>query len=157
MDPIQINDIGEYGLKVHDSIDHQVIGLEKEDYVHFIAPLDVHVKILKAESTILCDVAVDSRIETFCSRSLAKIERDWHVNFTVDFDIEPQQQVIDIQEDIRQEVILRLPMRVISDEEQQTNRVGKQLEEMNQTNKNFIKDQNQPEGTYRPFEGLEDI
>ncbi len=36
----------------------------------------------------------------------------------MDFDIEQNQQVINIQEDIRQEMILRLPVRVISDEEE---------------------------------------
>ena len=158
MREIQIRDIGASGLVLTDTIALEETGLNKEDYVHFVTPLKVRVKLLKAETTVLCDVSVQARIETYCSRSLERIEQDWQAAFTLDFEIDPHQQTLDIQEDIRQEVILRLPMRVLSEEERKTNRVGKEIEAINRKNAHFIEEEgDRPEGTYRPFEGLEDI
>jgi uncharacterized protein len=44
------------------------------------------------------------------------MKKDWSTDFTLIFDIDKQEEFIDISEDVRQELILNLPARVLCQE-----------------------------------------
>ena len=65
---------------------------------------------------MLAMVHVASRYDTLCYRCLEDIKRDWTADFTLHFDIEKNMEFIVIDEDIRQEIILNLPTRILCEE-----------------------------------------
>ncbi len=148
MKKILIRDILAGGLKVEDTIDPSLFEKSAEDVIQFIEPLKVKALLRRFESTILLDVEVKTRFETFCCRSLVKLQKDWGVRFNLDYEIEPYQESLDIEEDIRQEIILQLPLRILSDAE-----MLKEAQEIGE-----VADEDAPpENTYKAFKGLKDI
>lgn len=148
MKKINIRDITASGLHIEDSIDQNLFEQADDDYIRFIKPLTVKAVVKRFESTILCDVEVKTRFATFCSRSLEKLELDWGLKFSVDYEIEPYQETIDLEDDVRQEVFLQLPVRILSDAEQ-----AKEALEKNEK----PPEDPPPENTYKPFTGLKDL
>ncbi|MCA9408623.1 MAG: hypothetical protein KC733_08030 [Candidatus Omnitrophica bacterium] len=142
---INIKTISEEGIEIDDAIAVEEFGFAEDDYLKFIQPLSVHAKIKKYEDTLLADIKVKSRYRSFCSRSLEKVERDWQECFTLDFPIESTTEFVEISEDIRQEVITRLPVRVLSDKEMQKE---EQEQEVKQEPPSVDAD------TYQPFANL---
>lgn len=148
MKKIKIRDITPGGLHIEDTIDQSVFEQSEDDYIRFIQPLTVKAVVKKFESTVLCDVEVKTRFATFCSRSLEKLERDWGLKFSVDYEIEPYQETVDLEDDVRQEVLLQLPVRILSDAE-----AAKEAQEK----KEEPPADRPPENTYKPFTGLKDL
>lgn len=150
MKKINIRDITASGLHIEDSIDQNLFEQADDDYIRFIKPLTVKAVVKRFESTILCDVEVKTRFATFCSRSLEKLELDWGLKFSVDYEIEPYQETIDLEDDVRQEVFLQLPVRILSDAEQAKEAMEKKEEPPVDVDR-------PPENTYKPFTGLKDL
>lgn len=147
MEKIKIRDIGDKGLSVDDTISPEVFGLTKDDYLWLIDPVQVKVKLKRFESTVLGDIRVNTRYQSHCSRSLEEVQRDWRDSFELDYEIESEQEFLEMEDDIRQEIIVRLPTRVLSDAELKKEQEDLGIEETDIT----------PENTYRPFAGLKDI
>lgn len=148
---IRICDIRPEGIEVKDQIPKEFIELKPDEYINFIAPLEVTAKIEKIETTVLAKVHVKSRFKSFCARSLVPVEKDWSQDFLLDFEIDDMTEYIDLDEDIRQEVILALPMRVLSDEEEQ-------LEKIEELKQSRIPEATQKEAkTHKPFANLKDV
>lgn len=148
MKKILIRDIPPGGLNIEDTISQSLFERSEEDYIHFIEPVKVQAVLKRFESTILGDIKVNTRYESFCCRSLEKIRRDWSIRFSLDYEIEPYQETLDIEDDIRQEMLLQLPLRILSDAEM--------AKEAREAEENPDEDQ-PPENTYKPFKGLKDI
>ena len=149
MEKILVRDISESGLPINDTISQNVFALTEDDYLRFIEPITVTGTIKRFDKTVLSDLQVSSKYASHCYRSLEKVQRDWKAKFTLDYELEPNQEYIELQEDIRQEIILRLPMRVLSDTEIEKDKL-----------KNSSPDEQEdtpPENTYRPFAGLKDL
>lgn len=147
MEKIKIKDIGERGLKVQDTISTEFFGLTREDYLWLVEPVRVDVKLKRFDSTVLGDVRVSTRFQSSCSRTLEDVCRDWEDSFELDYELEPEQELLDMEDDIRQEIIVRLPTRVLSDSELQKEQEDLGLEEEDMP----------PANTYRPFAGLKDL
>jgi len=114
---IKIADI-RTGLVVRQELDADYFGLTKEDYVHFVAPIKIVASLQRLEDVVIADVKISTVFESYCSRTLKEVEKEWSQEFNLDFAIGVNLEYIDIADDIRQEVIMRLPMRVLSEEEQ---------------------------------------
>ncbi len=147
MEKIKIRDIGERGLKVHDTISAELFGLTKEDYLWLVEPVQVDVSLKRFDATVLGDVRVSTRYQSSCCRTLEEIQRDWRDSFELDYEIGADQEYLDMEDDIRQEIIVRLPTRVLSDAELKKEQEDLGIEE----------DDLPPHNTYRPFAGLKDL
>lgn len=147
--PLRINvrDITSKGLDVAADLSIEYMGLTKDDYVHFITPLHVTAHVNKFDTTILSNVQVSGRFESFCSRSLERLERDWQDKFTLDFEFDNTVEFINLGEDIRQEVILRLPVRLLSEKEEAKAKSEKEKSEQ-------VDSDIGEEKTYQPFKNL---
>ena len=142
---IHICDVGSDGLSIDESLDASFIGLTEDDYLKLIAPVRIQAKVERVDDTLFVHCTTQSRYESFCARSLEKVERDWQERFTLDFEIQSKQEYIDISEDIRQEIIIRLPTKVLSDAE-----INKEQAEPAATE--VVESESK---TYQPFANLE--
>lgn len=139
------------GMEINDELPPEYVGLTKEDYLYFKAPLKVHAAIKKVENLFFSEVDVEGRFTSFCYRSLETVERDWKIHFQLETPFEPNVEFIDLAEEIRQEIILGLPMRVLSDKEMAKEKSAKKIIE--EPVEKPINDE-RPPNTYRPFENL---
>ena len=114
---ISIKDIHPEGIEVSDHISAATIGLTRDDPGYFIAPLDVQAKVNRVSDTVLAKTKVRGKYRSACARCLAEIERDWNGNFLFDFSVDKQTKAVELDEDIRQEVLLNLPPRVLCKED----------------------------------------
>jgi len=114
---IYIKDIRQEGIFVDYQIPAETLGLTQEDYLQFIKPIEVSALIERVDNTVLGKIKVKSRYKSFCCRTLVDVERDWPQEFLLDFQIDRATEFIEMDEDIRQEIILGLPVRVLCDEE----------------------------------------
>jgi len=114
---IKVKDILPEGIEVSDHIPAATIGLTQKDEGYFAAPLEVQAKVSRVNSTVLAKTKVHGKYRSVCARCLAEIERDWNGNFLFDLAVEKQTEAVELDEDIRQEVLLNLPPRVLCKED----------------------------------------
>ena len=114
---ILIKDIKPEGIEVADHIPVATIGLTQNDPGYFIAPLDVQAKVNRVSNTVLAKTRVRGRYRSACARCLADVDQDWNGNFLLDLAIDKQTEAVELDEDIRQEVLLNLPPRVLCKED----------------------------------------
>lgn len=150
MDKIKVRDIPESGIDIEDSIDLECFEQSGQEFVRLIRPVRVHANIRRFDATVISEVRIDTRYESKCYRSLEDVTRDWSVRFELDYELEDKQEELDLEDDIRQEVILRLPTRVLSDAELAK---GEPVEEVIDEDE----EEDAPEGMYKPFSGLKDL
>lgn len=110
---IRIKDIRQEGLDVHGQIPAQTVGFTPEDSVGFIRPLDVQAQVQRAENTVLVKTHVTGILASSCIRCLERVEQAWGQDFLLVFPVDRQTESIELDENIRQEVILHLPQRVL--------------------------------------------
>jgi len=110
---IHIRQIKPDGLELSESLSSEWVGLTRKDNIRFIVPVDVKVKVTRADDEAFVEIEASSRYEAFCYRCLEDMENNWAANFTLSFSIEKQAEFIDISEDVRQELILNLPTRIL--------------------------------------------
>jgi len=144
---IKINDIHPEGSEFHEKIPYEEVGLKKDDYIHFDAPLHIDVMCELFDEIVLAKVKVKSHFTTYCARTLVSVKKDWSQSFTLDFEIEKKAEYVDMWEDVRQEIVMALPVRVVTDEEAMKEFVFGKKEERPVEDDLEMK-------TYKPFEGL---
>ena len=105
--------IGQEGLELEQTLSADMIGLTGGDDVRLIAPIAIKAEVFRAEDEIIAKVTGVSRYESFCGRCLETVKQDWSTAFTLSFDIDGTTDFIDMDEDIRQELILNLPFRIL--------------------------------------------
>jgi uncharacterized metal-binding protein YceD (DUF177 family) len=144
---IDVRTIKPAGLDVDYEIPAEYIGLTKEDYVRFISPLHVKAHLDKAKDVLLSWVHVKGRFASLSSRSKVPVERDWEIDFTLDIILEADTTFIDFDDEVRQEVIMNLPMRVFAD--------GEENEDSGLQDVDEALFDDEKDGTYEPFADLQ--
>jgi uncharacterized protein len=114
---VQIRRIGPDGLDLKESFPVELIGQTQSDAVQFISPFEVEAKIVRIDNEVIAGVAVKSHYESFCSRCLEELKQDWTTKFTLTFDTKEYTEFIEMDEDIRQELVLNLPVRILCRED----------------------------------------
>ncbi|MDO8580210.1 MAG: YceD family protein [Candidatus Omnitrophota bacterium] len=160
---IIVKDIKPGGIDVHETIAAEEIGLAKEDYMHFTAPLDVAAHIERLKNMVAAQAQITGHYESFCSRCLESVEGDLNQGYDASFPINPATEFVEVGEDIRQEVILNLPTIVLCKEDCQGICPGcgasLNTEPCRCKKDKSKRPKSSPEkgDTYRPFEKLKDI
>ncbi len=109
---IVIRDITYKGLKLCERVEPARIGLVPED-LKCLAPLTITAKVERVENTILAHTRVEGRYSFLCSRCLEAVETDRCQEFEFDYAIEKGMESIDLGEDLRQELILSCPPKIL--------------------------------------------
>jgi uncharacterized metal-binding protein YceD (DUF177 family) len=110
---IRIKDIRREGLNVSEEMAPDILAKEEEAGIQFTAPIGVRAKLEKLDNTVLAHVNVKGKYLSFCARCLKDMEGDFEREFDLDFEITPTTETIDLGEDIRQEIILNVPFRLL--------------------------------------------
>jgi uncharacterized protein len=110
---VQIRRIGPEGLELTESLPADIIGLNNDTVLKFLSPFAVRAVATKPEDEVIISFVVQSRYESSCGRCLAKVEHDWVAEFTLTYSTKEFKEFVELDEDIRQELILNLPVRVL--------------------------------------------
>jgi uncharacterized protein len=110
---ILVRQIGPEGMDLQESFAVETVEMAQTDVVRFLLPFDTKAKVTRGRDEILAPVTVTSRYASFCSRCLEELAQDWSVQFTLTFNTKEYPEFIEIDEEIRQELILNLPVRVL--------------------------------------------
>ncbi len=110
---IRVRDIKSDGLELNEEVTAQDIGLVTEDYIKVKDPISVKASAQKAENTVLVTVEAQGEFESFCARCLEPIVKNWQKEFFFDFKIQPTTEHIELDEDIRQELMLNFPAKIL--------------------------------------------
>ena len=113
---IAIRDIPTRGLELTEQITPESIGLLKED-VGCISPLGIKAKIERTTDVVLVEIQLQLKLNLECTSCLDLIEKIRSLEFSLDYKIEKTTEFIDLGEDIRQEIILRIPTRILCRED----------------------------------------
>ena len=117
MRKISVREIKPEGLELKDKIDSSFIGLRDEDLLKFTGPIEVELAIEKVDSTVLAKTKVLGKFITICARCLEPIERTWNEKYYLDVPVTRSTEYIDLEENIRQEILLNLPTRLLCKED----------------------------------------
>ena len=109
---IIIKDIPSKGMELEREVEPTVIGLEDAEY-KCLSPLKVIGRAERVEDTVLVHVEVEARFLYTCSRCLETFERSNVKELDFDYAIDNATKTIDVGDDIRQEMIMDLPLRVL--------------------------------------------
>jgi uncharacterized protein len=110
---IHVDKIPPEGLELEERIEPQRLSLDLEmQGVGFYKAVDIKASFEKTGSEVLVDVVLEAPVEYICSRCLSKFEDIFKKTFNVNYEVEPN-DTIDIDEDIRQEMLLDYPMKLL--------------------------------------------
>ncbi len=111
---IHIRDIPEEGLALNSTFPNDLIDKREDDGLTFIEPLDLHLKVYKAQDELIVHIGTRGKFHAFCSRCLTDVKQDYKTQADLFYQIESRgADFIDITEDLRQEILLNLPDRVL--------------------------------------------
>ena len=110
---IRVKDVKQEGIEVQGQLASEAIGERATDELRFLAPLRVEARVERVDLTLLVHVRMEGRYHCVCYRCLEDVEATWRREFDLDFALQRHTEFVELDEDLRQEVILSLPMRVL--------------------------------------------
>lgn len=150
---IHLKEIKPEGILIKDTIPASDIGIDKDDFLQLVAPVNVTAKVFRADDVVIANCIIKSRYHSYCARSMEEVQRDWTESFDLEFPIDQKTEYIELDDDIRQEVIVRIPLKVLSDRElakERDNPAG----EVNPDVPVILKELSSEENTHKPFDKL---
>lgn len=113
---VNIRNIPADGLDFDRTVAAEQIGLVDKDF-KVLSPLNIRAFIEKADDAIIAHTTVEGAYEMTCGRCLDPIEKKRRDTFDLFFEINPEDDFIDLGEDIRQEMLIKLSSIMMSAEE----------------------------------------
>lgn len=110
---VQVRRIRPEGIELTDSFPGDLIQLTQKDVLKFPSPFEVRAFITRAEDEVIAKITVSSRLDSFCFRCLESVEQNWISEFTLSYDTKGNTEFIEMDDDIRQELILNLPLNIL--------------------------------------------
>jgi len=110
---IHVDKIPEGGLVLTEQLDpcKMSVGLDAQG-ISFIKSIDAKAKVAKRGLEVFVDVTLEAPVEYTCARCLAKFQSVFKKEFDVSYEVKPG-DIMEVDEDIRQEMILDYPMKVV--------------------------------------------
>ena len=100
-------------MTLEEVFDPQTTGLTEKDAVYFARPIRITAKIERLDDQVIVKMHLDGLYLSFCSRCLCDIKQNWIQDFLFDFSIDRNTEYIEMDEDIRQEILLNLPGKIL--------------------------------------------
>jgi len=113
---IAVRDITSNGINIDQSIPKEGIGLSSEE-VDIRSLLNVKAHLQKVDNFIIADTHIKAEFGFLCSRCLEELSSTEERSYKFDFEIDPTNEYIDLGEEIRQEIILANPAKVLCSKE----------------------------------------
>lgn len=109
---INVNQIPLSGVTLEEEIGSKELELETEE-ISFRQPVKVKVDITKITNAVSANLSLKASFYTGCSRCLQEVNIDLSKTLKLSFQVVNTNQVIDFNSDIRQEIILDYPMKIL--------------------------------------------
>jgi len=109
---VEINKIPAEGLELEEELDPQDLELDT-DQIKFKAPLKVYAKATKVTNSIRVEISLEGRMYLICGRCLGEFQRQLSQNLALNFIVDKDELFIDLDPEIRQEIILNYPWKVL--------------------------------------------
>ena len=113
---ISVRDIPVGGLNIDQSIPKEGIGLSSEE-VDIRSLLNVKAHLEKVDHFVIADTRIKAEFGYLCARCLEELSSIQERTYKFDFEIDPENEFIDLGEEIRQEMILDNPAKVLCGKE----------------------------------------
>ena len=115
---IRVADIRGGGIfQQSEKISAKELGFSNEYDVTFDSDFNIDAAIQRLNSVLIAETTVAVKMSTVCSRCLEPMTLDWKKSFIFDFAVSKETQSVDMNEDIRQEVLLNLPLKLLCTED----------------------------------------
>ena len=112
---IAVTDISSAGAEVSGVIDEADLDIRPEE-IKSLIPLAIKGRIERIDNIICAKVRVKGRFRYVCGRCLEACEKDLDQKFDFHYTIDPEISYIDVGEDVREEIILGFPDKVLCGE-----------------------------------------
>lgn len=100
-----------------EAIPLELFDLGDQEGIRFLGPLSASAHADKVDNSVLVKVHMHGRHRSPCCRCLETVEEDWDRDFVFDYPVSRDTEAVELDEDIRQEVILSLPQRILCRED----------------------------------------
>ena len=112
---IKISDIPEEGFTVSEEVDVGGMGLDTQ-VLRFPRPLRITATFQRERETVLAAVRVSGEMEQTCGRCLEPYAGAYDNEFHLDYEVR-EDPWLDITDDVRQEILLSYPVRLLCKED----------------------------------------
>jgi len=110
---IHVDKIPEEGLVLVEKVEPNNISLDRDMQVaNFIKPIEIKAKFKKVGNEVFVSVCIVTSCEYTCARCLDRFEDVLRKEFDLNYEVQSG-DILEIDEDIRQEMILYDPMKVL--------------------------------------------
>jgi uncharacterized protein len=109
---IYVDKIPEGGLELSEKIEPAQLSLEGQAVISFIKPIEVKANVMKTGAELFVDVLLESQVEYTCGKCLSKFEDTFRKKFNTVLEVRPA-EIVELDDEIRQEIILDYPMKII--------------------------------------------
>jgi uncharacterized protein len=109
---ININQIPLEGLIIEEEITPAALDLET-DTIKLHRPVKIKGEVLKITNAVTVKLALDTKLYMHCSRCLSEFEVDLKKNLQLGYPFDNLDQVIELGQDIREEIILDYPIKAL--------------------------------------------
>lgn len=109
---IAVKNIPARPLEATGTLDQNDFRLEKDE-IYCISPVEVFARLTKTTNFVDAKARVKTHFTLTCSRCLESFEKEFHKEFTFDYALEPGMTHIELGEDIRQEILMSFPMKIL--------------------------------------------
>ncbi len=112
---IMVKDIPSSGIELKESISPTQFDLLNEE-IKIKNPLELILKVDRSGQTVLIHTQLKGIYDLVCDRCLKPYDQSWTNIFDLDYSITKSTDYIIIDEDIRQEIILAYPRKILCQE-----------------------------------------
>ena len=100
------------GLEINQTIPKEGIGLSDEE-IDLRSPITVKSHVERVDHQIIAHTTVKADFGYLCSRCLEEFHEVQEIEYDFDFEVTPQTESVDLGEEVRQELILANPSRIL--------------------------------------------
>ena len=109
---ILIREITSGGIDIDQSVPKEDIGLSSEE-ADIKSLLNVKAHLEKVDNFIIANTRIKAEFGYMCGRCLEELSLTQERSYKFDFEIDPTMDYVDLGEEIRQEIIMANPTRVL--------------------------------------------
>lgn len=107
---IKVNQIPSDGLIVEEDILASELDLETE-VTRFSGPIKARARVYRITNAVSVDLNLIGQAYMTCARCLGEFKVDLSKDLKLNYSVDPRQQFVDLDQDIREELILDYPVK----------------------------------------------
>jgi uncharacterized protein len=109
---IRVSQISPEGMALEEQVPCSELDLETE-VIKFRTPLVIQARIFRITNAVTVELALKLSGVATCGRCLAEFEADFDKDLRLNYGVQKSDEVIDLSPDIREEIILGYPMKLL--------------------------------------------